>query len=78
MGSGGRYDGGVSPLVSLAPAPEALRAAAVEELRGMLEAIRCSVSLAARGPIGERERRLLVAIEIAAERAERAVQRLVR
>jgi len=44
----------------------------------MLEAIRCSVRLAARGPIGERERRLLVAIEIAAERAERAVQRLVR
>ena len=68
----------MSPWVSLPPSPLALRNAALEELRGMLDAIRCSVSLAARGPIGERERRLLVAIEIAAERAERAVQRLVR
>lgn len=64
------------PLVSLPPSAAALRAAALEELRGTLEVIRCSAWLAACGPIPERERCLLVAIEMAAERAEGAVQRL--
>ena len=66
----------MSPLVSIPPAPAALRAAALEELRGTLEAIRCSAWLVARGRVTERELRLLVAVEMAAERAERAVQRL--
>jgi hypothetical protein len=65
----------VSPLVSFPPA-SALRAAALEELRGTLEAIRCSAWLAAREDIPERQRRLLVAIDMAAERAEHAVRRL--
>lgn len=64
-------------MVSHPPGPTALRAAALEELRGVLEAIRCSAWLAIRGPLSERERRLLVAIDIAAERAERAVRRLL-
>ncbi len=63
-------------LVSLPPSPVALRAAALEEVRGVLDAIRCSAWLVARGRITERERRLLIAIEMAAERAERALQRL--
>jgi len=54
----------------------ALRAAALTELRGLLEGIRCSAWLIARGRVTERELRLLVAIEMAAERAERALQRL--
>lgn len=66
----------MDPRVSLAASPIALRAAALDELHGMLEAIRCSAWLAARGPITERERRLLVAIDMAVERAERAVRRL--
>ncbi len=64
------------PLVSPPPAPLALRAAALEELRGVLDGIRCGAWLVARGPITERELRLLVAIEMAAERGERALQRL--
>ncbi|MBI2074146.1 MAG: hypothetical protein HYW06_12120 [Gemmatimonadetes bacterium] len=66
----------MSPLVSLPPAPVALRAAALEELRGALEAIRCSAWLVARGQVTQRELRLVVAIDMAAERAERAVRRL--
>lgn len=66
----------MSPRVSLPAPPIALRAAAREELLGMLDAIRCSAWLAARGPITERERRLLVAIDMAVERAEHAVHRL--
>jgi hypothetical protein len=66
----------VSPLVSFPPATLALRAAALEELRGTLEAIRCSAWLAALEDIPERQRRLLVAIDLAAERAEQAVRRL--
>jgi hypothetical protein len=66
----------MSPLVSLPPASLALRAAALEELRGTLEAIRCSTWLAAREDIPERQRRLLVVIDMAAERAEQAVRRL--
>jgi len=73
---GAGYDGGVSPLVSFPPASVALRAAALDELRGALEAIRCGAWLAARGRVTQRELRLLVAIDMAAERAERAVQRL--
>jgi hypothetical protein len=42
----------------------------------MLEAIRCSAWLAARAPLSQRERRLLIAIDMAAERAQRAVRRL--
>ncbi len=64
------------PRVSFPAPPLALRAAALEELRGTLEAIRCSAWLAARGTITERERRLLVAIDMAVERAEQAVRRL--
>lgn len=66
----------MSPRVSFPAPPIALRAAALEELRGMLEAIRCSAWLAARGPITERERRLLVAIDMAVERAQQAMRRL--
>lgn len=62
--------------MSIPPASVALRAAALDEVRGALEAIRCGAWLAARGPVRQRELRLLVAIDLAAERAERAVQRL--
>jgi len=64
----------MSPVVSLPPASLALRAAALEELRGTLEAIRCSAWLAAREDGPERQRRLLVAIDMAAERAEQALR----
>ncbi|HLB37411.1 MAG TPA: hypothetical protein VJL31_12640 [Gemmatimonadales bacterium] len=66
----------MSPLVSVPPVHLALRAAALEELRGALEAIRCTSWLAARGCVTARELRLLVAIDMAAERAERAIERL--
>lgn len=66
----------MSPLVSLPPAAAALRAAALEELAGALEAIRCSVGLAALEGISERQRGLLVAMDLAVERAEHALRRL--
>jgi hypothetical protein len=66
----------MSPLVSLPPASLALRAAALDELRGTLEVIRCTAWLAAREALPERQRRLLVAIDMAAERAEGAARRL--
>jgi hypothetical protein len=55
---------------------QALRAAARTELLGLLEGVRLSAWLLARGPLPERDRRLLVAIDIATERAQRAVARL--
>jgi hypothetical protein len=60
----------------LPPARLALRAAALEELLGALEGIRCTTWLAVLEDMPERQRRLLVAIDMAAERAERAVLRL--
>jgi hypothetical protein len=73
-----RYRASVSPLVSPPPVAEALRAAALEELRGALEAIRCTSWLAARRCVSERDLRLLVAIDIAVERAQQALRRLQR
>ncbi len=66
----------MNPPLSFPAPPIALRAAALEELRGTLEVIRCCAWLAARGPITQRERRLLVAVDMAVERGQRAVQRL--
>lgn len=66
----------MNPRVSFPTPPMALRTAALEDLRGTLEVIRCSAWLAARGAITERERRLLVAIDMAVEQAQQAVRRL--
>ena len=66
----------MAPGVSFPSPPVALRAAALEDLRGTLDVIRCSAWLAARGPVTERERRLLVAIDMAVERAQRALRQL--
>lgn len=68
----------MSPWVTLPCASEAQRDAAWEDLRGTLEAIACLAGMIAAGGVTERERRLAAAVQFAAQRAERAVERLKR
>ncbi len=66
----------MSAWVTLPSGSDARRDAALEELGGVLEAITCLARLIAAGPVTERERRLAAAVQLAAERAARAMRRL--
>jgi hypothetical protein len=57
---------------------QGLRQAAEKDLLAALEAIHLASGLMAGGQVGERERRLAAAIQLAAREAERAVRWLSR
>ena len=65
-------------MVTMPPERQGLRQAAERELLAALEAIRLASRLVVDGRVGERERRLVAAIQLAAREAERAARWLSR